>query len=394
VSAAGHRRGWFATAVVAGLVGIVMDLPGLMTGALAVPIMEEFAFGTAGLGLAIGATRGAAALSSIHVGRLVDRLGSINSMRIATVLAVLASAGIAFLAQGWAALTFFLAVSGVALSTGHPAANRLVSIVVPLRRQGVAFGIKQSSPPIASLLAGLSVPLVGATLGWRWAFGLGALLAASMLVIIGRRPPVHARPTAPAKDRGARLAPRFMVAVGLAFGLGTAAAVVVPAFYVDAAVRAGTPVGRAGVVLALASVITILMRLSLGFLADRLVGGHFRLCALLLGVGAGGLVLLGSGDPTLMTIGAVVGMAHLWGFNGVFWYAVVQVGADSPGTITGAVSPGGHLGGSLGPIIFGLVAASASYRVAWWSFVAIGIGAAVMMLVVSDLLSRGRSLPA
>jgi MFS family permease len=389
-----RRRAWLRPAVIAGLVGIVMDLPGLLTGALAVPIMQEFAFGTAGLGLAIGATRGAAALSSIHVGRLVDRLGSVNSLRIATVLAVIASAGIAFVAQGWGTLTFFLALSGVALSTGHPAANRLLSILVPPRRQGVAFGIKQSSPPMASLLAGLSVPLVAATLGWRWAFGLGALLALSMLVLIGKRPKVRPQAVARSAGEGSELSPRFMLAIGLAFGLGTGAAVVVPGFFVDAAVRAGTPVGRAGVVLAVASVATILMRLSLGFLADRLVSGHFRLCASLVAIGAGGLLLIGSNRPTLMAAGAIIAMAHLWGFNGVFWYAVVRVGADSPGTITGAVSPGGHLGGSLGPILFGIIAASATYRTAWLAFFVVAVGASAMMLVVSRLLSRGRPLPA
>jgi nitrate/nitrite transporter NarK len=159
-------------------------------------------------------------------------------------------------------------------------------------------------------------------------------------------------------------------------------------------VRAGTPVGRAGVVLAVASVATILMRLSLGFLADRLVSGHFRLCAALVAIGAGGLLLIGSNRPTLMAVGAIIAMAHLWGFNGVFWYAVVRVGADSPGTITGAVSPGGHLGGSLGPIIFGVIAASATYRTAWWAFFVVAVGAAAMMMVVSRLLSRGRPLPA
>lgn len=389
-----QRRAWLRPAIVAGLVGIVMDLPGLLTGALAVPISQEFAFGTAGLGLAIGATRGAAAISSIHAGRLVDRFGSVNSLRIATVLAVIASAGIAFVAYDWLTLTIFLAVSGVALSTGHPAANRLLSILVPPHRQGVAFGIKQSSPPVASLLAGLSVPLIAFTLGWRFAFGAGALLALSMLLLIGRRPKERPQPKRRAAEGQAGLDRSVMLAIGLAFGLGTGSAVVVPGFYVDAAVRAGTPVGRAGVILAVASIATIMVRLSLGFLADRLVGGHFRLCALLLGVGAGGLVLIGTGRPTLMAVGAIVGMAHLWGFNGVFWYAVVQVGADSPGTITGAVSPGGHIGGSIGPILFGLLAAASTYRLAWWSFFVVAVGAAVMMLVVSNLLSRGRSVPA
>ncbi len=382
---------------------MVIDLPALMTGALAVQLSGELSFGSAGLGAAIAAARGTASLASIPVGRITDRYGATTALRLATTAAMLSAAGIALLAHSWTALTVGLIISGFAIAMGHPGANRLLSMTVPSQHQGVAFGIKQASPPAASLLAGISVPAIALTLGWRWAFGLAALLSALMLVMIGRRP-VAARERAKARalDRTAQpdpdsapgestpVAPRaVLVWLGLGFSIGTAAAVVVPAFFVDAAVRAGSPVSTAGTLLAAASAATVAVRVSLGFIVDRMRTGHMTLCGLLLAVGTVGLVLLGTDDPALMAIGVIIATSALWGFNGVFWFAVVRLAGDRPGTMTGIMSPGGHLGGSLGPLAFGVIAAAVGYGPTWHVWTFFGLAAALSMFAAARAITRG-----
>jgi MFS family permease len=366
----------------------VVDLPGLLTGALAVQLGQDLAFGTAGLGAAIAAVRATATVSSVPVGRFADRLGAINALRVATAAAALSAAWIALGARSWWGLTAGLIVSGFAIAMGHPAANRLLSRTVPPDRQGIAFGIKQSAPPTASLLAGVSVPMIALTVGWRWAFGLGAVLAVVMMVAIGRRPAQRPKPLEPPAG-GRRRRPRpGMVVLGFGFGFGTAAAVVVPAFYVDTAVRAGSPVSLAGTLLAVASAATIVVRVSMGFVADRIERNHFWLCGGLLAVGCVGLVLLASGNPMTMAAGVVVATPMLWGFNGVFWFAVVRLGSDRPGTITGIMSPGGHLGGSLGPLTFGLLATAVGDRGAWLTWSLLGLAAALSMFAAAHVLGR------
>lgn len=382
-------------------VGVVVDLPGLLTGALAVPVTRELAFGTAGLGAAIASIRATAAVASVPAGRLADRIGAVHSLRLTVALAAVSTAGIATFARSWTLLTAGLVVSGAAIAIGHPAANRLLSRTVPARRHGTAFGVKQAAPPTASLLAGVSVPVVALTVGWRWAFLLAAIVAVLMLLAIGRRPapapppaagPVPDAPvpeTSPPPRRGPRAG---MVWLGSGFAFGTASAVVIPAFFVDAAVNAGSPVDSAGALLAFASAATITVRVAMGFVADRMATGHFGLCGTLLAVGTVGLALLGTGDPTWMAVGVVIGASMLWGFNGVFWSAVVRIGGRFPATITGLMSPGGHIGGSLGPLAFGILAAAIGYPAAWLVWAVLGVAAAASMFAAARSLSPRRSV--
>lgn len=382
------RRSWVTGASVAGGVGVVADLPAVLTGALAVPMGQEFALGTAGLGAAIGACRATAALSSVPVGRLTDRLGSTNSLRLAAVAATVSAAAIALLATSWLLLTVGLVISGFAVAMGQPAANRLISLTVPAKRLSVAFGIKQSAPPTAALLAGVSVPVIALTLGWRWVFVVAAVLAVAMLPAIGRRPlPADRSVVVPPQPARPGQRPGLML-LGVGFCFGTAAATVVPAFYVVAAVRAGSSVQFAGVLLAVASAATVLVRLSMGVVAGRMATGHFRLCGALVATGALGLLLLGTGSARLMALGVVIAMPTIWGFNGVFWFAVVGLARDRPGTITGNMSPAGHVGGSLGPLLFGLVASSFGYPSTWLAWTGFALVAAASLFLAQMFLAR------
>ena len=54
---------------------------------------------------------------------------------------------------------------------------------MPARRRGAAFGIKQAAAPLATLLAGLAIPVFALTLGWRAAF-LAACLLFPLVVAI------------------------------------------------------------------------------------------------------------------------------------------------------------------------------------------------------------------
>jgi MFS family permease len=62
----------------------------------------------------------------------------------------------------------------------------MLSNAVPARRLGAAFGIKQSAPPATTMMAGLSVPLLAVTLGWRAGYLTSAVLAAIVAVAARR----------------------------------------------------------------------------------------------------------------------------------------------------------------------------------------------------------------
>ena len=389
----GARRAWTPgramTVTVLGTVAYTQ--PVFLVGALAVQVTEELAFGVAGIGLAVGLFRGTAALTSAHMGRLADRLGSVTSLRLAAGVAAVASAGLALTAVSLATFSIWLVVAGTANAIGQPATNRLLQRHIPPERQGIAFGVKQAAVPTSTMLAGFAVPLIALTLGWRWAFAGPAVLTLLLLAAsrgVGQRPAgsVLRRSRDPGGEQAVLEDRATIVLLSAAIGLGMAGASAAPAFFVDSAVTGGLRPDIAGLVLAGASIATILSRLLAGYVADRLPGGQLRMAAVMVLLGSVGYALLAVGGPSLYVVGIVIAMALGWGFNGVFWYCLVQAYPDTPGRATGAVAPGGLLGSSLGPIIFGVVVERTSYTVGWTLAGLLGLVAAVVMFLAAERL--------
>ena len=380
----------------AGGVAVVALLPLFLTAAMAVQISRELAFGSVGLGLAVAVFRGTGAVASIHLGRLTDQLGALQAIRLAATMAAVASLGVALGAHSLATLLLWLALGGASVALAQPAANRLLLNRVPSDRLGTAFGVKQSAPPSASLLAGAAVPIIAVTAGWRWGYVLAAGVALVVLAVV-RTPPgadqrrAEQRQTARQPLRN----PRVILILAIAFGLGDATSSVSTTFLVDSLVSAGSSPERAGIVLSIASACTVAMRLLLGAISDRLPGGHLHLCAAMLGVGAGGLWLLSSGDPgAAMIAGGVLAFVGCWGYNGVFWYAMVWAYPDAPGRITGALSPGGLAGSTSGPVVFGWLVEQFGYQASWRWFVGLALFAGMVLSWAGLQLERAPGPPA
>lgn len=374
---------------------IVSPLPAFLTGAMVVQITEDVAFGAAGLGLAIGLSRAGQAVSSFFLGPLADRLGASRSLRISMLIAAVASVGIATTVTNLVTLCAWLVVASLAHALGQPATNRLLIRQVQPGRLGTAFGLKQAASPGSSMLAGFAVPAIAVTLGWRWAFALVALLALGVIVAIGRRGPTAAQRAERKRDAAPKeaLSDRRLVALlALAFGFALAANVIVPTFYVASAVEAGSSSEFAGTMLALGSGLAIATRLIAGVACDRIIRRPLLLCAGLLTIGGLGIGLLATLQPQLMTFGALLALTGAWGFNGVFWFAVVRAYANTPGRITGLLSPGGSLGATLGSILFGVVAQYLGYSVAWLLGAVIAVLAGVGLAICSRLVGEARTI--
>ena len=378
---------------------IAYTQPVFLAGALSVQLTGELAFGVAGIGLAVGVFRGTAALTSMHMGRLVDRLGSVRSLRLAAAIAAISSAGIAWTSVNLLTFAAWLVLAGTANAIGQPATNRLLHRLIPPERQGIAFGVKQAAVPTSTMLAGLAIPAIALTVGWRWAFAGPSLLLVVLVLLsagVGQRTPM---PPLRGRAKGARKATERLedrptiVLLAAAIGLGMAGASVAPAFFVDSAVRGGLRPDIAGVVLAIASVTTVLSRLTAGYVVDRMQSDQLKLAAGMVLSGAFGFAALAVGRPAWSIVGIIIAMTLGWGFNGVFWYCLVQAYPDSPARATGAVAPGGLLGSSLGPIVFGVVVERTSYTVGWSLASGLGLLAATAMYLAGRRLRHRADRP-
>ncbi|MFA9444874.1 MFS transporter [Egicoccus sp. AB-alg6-2] len=373
-------------------------LPVYMLGGLSVQMGAELGFGTRELGLATTIYFAVSAVGSAPAGRFVQRSGAYRGIVATAALSGLALLGIAGLATSWTTLVGMLVVAGIGNAFAQPAANLLLASEVPSGSQGLFFGIKQSAVPITTLLAGVSVPLVGLTIGWRWAFVMVAAGSVALPLLAPRsasrsRPRGRGRsdPSAPAAtvDR----LPLAVLAAGAM--LGAAAANSIGVFLVSSAVDAGFADSTAGYLLAMGSVLGIVTRVIVGALADRREGAHVNRVAAMLVAGSLGFALLAVATPAILfLVGTVIAFVAGWGWNGLFTFAVVRSYPHAAATATGLTQTGLWLGGMIGPLVFGTVAAATTFAVAWSVAGGVMLTAAAVCMLGRRMILQAKSVAA
>lgn len=363
---------------------VLAALPLFMVGGLAVQIREEFGFGEAALGAGVTIGFVVGALTAPFGGRLADRIGPRTTTYLGASLSALALLGLGLATTGWATMVVFLCLAGLSVALTDPGLAIMVDRTVPVPRQGVAFGIKEASIPAASLAAGIAVPAIALTVGWRWAFTIGLLPLLAVVILLPRldvrmrvpEPEDNTPATEPLKDPPRRTA---ILLAAVAAALATAAASGVGIFLTTSAVAMGLSEGSAGILLAVGSVAGITARIGTGVMADRIGGPQFKLIAGMLAIGALTMALGGSGNPILLIIGTLGAFTGGWAWTGLFFLSLVRTNPDRPGTVAGIGISGLGVGNASGPYLFGLVAESFSYGAAWLAAAVAAGGAAILM---------------
>jgi MFS family permease len=382
------HRAVLRTVATGALAAFAVSLAVALVGTLGVQLERSLHFDPSFLGLLVCLYYAGWVLASPAAGLLVHHLGEIRLMRVCALSTGLVMATIAVFGRPAWHLVVLLPVCGAAAGIAQPGINAYLASSLPPRRLGMALGVKQSVPPVATLLGGLAVPAVALTVGWRWVFFGGACLAVAMALLLwSRRFELRAEASAgAARDRVSPSASGPALAVlTIGSGLANASASALVAFTVVSAVSAGLPPAVAGLVVAAGSCLALGARLALGAAADRSDADQFPRIAALLAAGAVGSALLalaaGHQLVVLFTCGAIVALGGGWGWSGLFYTAVVTAHRGGEARATSIVQIGGGAGTALGPLAFGLLSADASYAVAWLGASVVGFAAAAVMLV-------------
>jgi len=286
-------------------------------------------------------------------------------------------------------LAVLMPVAGAAAGVAQPSIHAYLASALPAHKLGGAMGLKQAVSPASSLLAGLAVPTIALTVGWRWAFLVAVLPALVTLVLLERE----------AIEEGPKMAPpalpalphlRALVVLMLGSGLATSYASTVLTFMVVSAVRTGFQPAAAGILVAVVSSVAVLARLGFGVLANRFVSRPFRWAAVMVLAGAAGCGLLAVGTsqhlPVAFALGAAVAVGIGWGWSGLFYLGVVGSTPGSEAKATSIVQVGGGAGTALGPLIFGVVASSLGFSAVWVGAGCVGVVAALAMIIGAHLL--------
>jgi MFS family permease len=353
-------------------------LPGFLVGALSLQIRGDLDVSVEAVLAGVTVFFLAGAVGAGPGGRLAERVGAADTMRACALVTAACLVAAASLAYSLAPLLALLVLAGLSNAVSQPAINLFMAEQVPIERQGLAFGIKQSAIPAAILVSGLALPALALPLGWRATFAGCALGPLAVAAAIGR----SAHHLRPAEDRSRPPRPSaalLMIAVGAA--LASAGPNALGAYLVASAVDAGIDEGAAGLLAALGSALSLFVRIVVGIRADRRGDYGFVWVAVLLTAGAGGFGLLATEEAAPFVLGALLAFALGWGWPGLFNLAVVDRHREAPGTATGISQTGIYVGAAGGPAAFGAISAAAGYAAGWGAAAGLALsGAAVIAL--------------
>lgn len=330
------------------------------------------------------------ALGSLPGGRLVQHIGARRAIPLVATTSAISLLGIAVFADTYQQLVAWLMIGGAANALLMPTTALALSDSVSPARQGLAFGIANSATPAATLFAGLAVPLLALTVGWRWAY-VAAAVAAILLVSAVRRSGITENAI---RRNGAEVDSGTAPIVVFAFaqGLGSASVSALVAFFVESAVSHGVAAGTAGLWFAVGSGASIAMRSWRGWRIDQRQGRDLRESIALMALGSIGFALLAQSDDhfVLFAFATILAFGAGWGWPGLFQLGVVRRYPSAPAKATGITMTGGLAGSAVGPLIFGILAERLSYLVAWWAAAAALLAASLLIPVGTRLDARAR----
>jgi MFS family permease len=381
---AGLERTPLLTAVVYTGVGV---LPLYLVSSQILQLESAIGLGVARLGLATSAFFGAAALAATPAGKLVSGLGPSVGIRIGSAITIL-SCLVAGAATDWWVIPLATALGGIANGIIQVASNLAIFEGVRKDRQGLAFGAKQASVPLASMIAGLSLPVVGLVFGWRWVFVGAGLLA---LILAVSAPHLDRHRSERKVERPPGRPSRSMLWLGLAGITGAAAGNGLSLFIVPSAVDIGIGEAAAGGVLAACSFLVVVLRIGAGRLVDfRRSSGHAEM-AWMAGVGTvGALTLMLATAPGLYLMAMPLALLGAWGWPGIIFFTVVHTYPEYPARASGLLLTSNLTGVLIGPLIVGALAGRDDYPGAWLFVAACAAVSTVGFVMARRAVARDR----
>lgn len=377
-----------ATAVAA--VGV---LPSFLLGALVVQLRAELGLGPELLGLATAALFITAAIAARFGVLLVTRLGTTPAMIAAPAISATALL-VGAAAPSFPALLVAMIVAGLGNAIAQPVANLRLAELVRRDRLGVAFGLKQAAVPSAALFAGLTVPAIAVSFGWRTVWVIAGILAVGIAAFGAMRRRRRAFPEAPegrASPAPSRLGRGSMMLITFGAFFAASVGTSVGIFFVDSAVTTGFSASFAGMLYAAFSFVGIVTRVAIGWWSDQSPRlDSYRLAAALIASGAVGALLIVFGGSVGLIVGGLFAYVFGWAWPGLLHFAVARDNRAAVAAASGFLQSGSSLGAGVGPLLFGMMFGGVSFAAGWVTMAAAGVIAMTLLAVASGSVGRGR----
>jgi predicted MFS family arabinose efflux permease len=362
-------------------------------GALAPVIRTDLELSRGALGalttvmFAVGAT-----LSPV-AGRMADDVGGRRLL-----IGLFVAAGVAFAAAAAAPTYPLLIVAccifGLSLAAGNPSTNKLIVEHLPIGRQGVITGIKQSGVQVGIFAAGALLPPSALWLGWRGALLASIVLPAAGLVLTRIFVPSDRRSPSPQRRMVASpLGPVIVRLAAYAFlmGMGVAGYGAYLPLYSHEVL--GLSVSVAGLTVALSGLVGIAARVLWGRAAEHTIATPVALSVIAAGSVVAQALVWGAGRAG---VGLVWAGALVTGLSAASWNAVGMLEIvrglhpGRAGRASGIVLLAFYGGNVISPLAFGLsVDLSGGYDLGWGALTTVYVGALLVACTWALKARRG-----
>ena len=332
--------------------------------------------------------------------RLMSDLGPVRVLQVGVLVS---AAGLLLgLTAYWPAALLAGLLVGLGYGPAPPAGNQLLMQTAPAQHRALIFSIKQAGAPFGSALAGLALPHVAESYGWRAALLVAAVAALACVVVVEpwRAPLDRKRAQISRHALIALISPRMVLAPFHALSdlpilkrLGFAGCMfsfvqgsIFALFITFLVTRLDYDLTAAGFAFAIMQLTGTLARIVVGWIADR-ARAHLTVLALL-GVGSSAnIFLIGAMDREWSHL-AVLAMSAATGFLAASWNGVLlsEIARLSPPARVGETSSAAtffiFLGYVAGPALFALVIhGTGSYPLAFRILMLLPLAGAVTLFL-------------
>jgi MFS family permease len=371
---------------------VMISMCVLALGVMMPAVARDLAIDAKLIGVFTAIIYGVATVAALAAAGPIVRLGAVRVCQGALLMgaAGLALNSLALVAATVGAVLFI----GVAQGPINPASAHILAQRVPREYFGTVFSVKQTGTPLGFALAGVLFPALLGWIGWRGA----SLVAAAMLVLAAflvepLRPRLDIIAVEGKAGRSIGQSIRFVLRHPQLRVLGCSAFVFVVAqhtftFYLVTYLyeHCGLSIARAGFLLFLSQIVGAAIRLVSGGLGDRmprmqLLG--WTGIGMTLGSIATGLV--GPATPFWLITAVVIGYGSVViSWNGTSQAEFAHLSPPGEAAAIAAVQTALAFAGAVfGPPLFGLIAATSSYRMAFFAVAACVFASGVWQLVTA-----------
>ena len=372
---------------------------------LTVPIMapallDDFGFTPGHVGLYTALVFLGAMPVSLFMGALSKRFGALRVMQTGLLMSATG-----LLLSNYTFLPLLLACSfllGMGYGPNTPGAAHILARITKAKDRPLVFSIKQSGAPLGGFLAGLLIPWIAVTVGWREALIFAAALGIITVFMVqplranaddDRQPgsaiSIHGVWQQLHLLAGNRVLRRLTLASFIYAGIQNCLLAYMVIYLVD---HVGLDLIRAGFAYACMHLIGVGARIAWGWIADRFIPAAIVLAGL--GIASAIFVLIiAQFTPqtpfwVIVTISAAAG-ATAASWNGVFLAEVIRAAPPNQGAAaTGGVIFFTYFGLVVGPTVFAaVISISGGYTEAFYVIAGAIFAAALMILPRRDKTS-------